>query len=157
MRCSHQNDIINGTKRLAQLEHNYRGKRPEMRPKHCVFDSRNGRIIMEYYLYNSLKMINQQSAARSTSSRKQHKIICQLRTNATVFFSQLAAANDQNSNGETRAPQQQQSTPSTPPIFLRRLSLLGEKNHPPRRYRDECMPLVSYRLLLQLRPSRGAA
>ena len=31
-------------------------------------------------------MINQQSAARSTSSRKQHKTICQLRTNATALF-----------------------------------------------------------------------
>ena len=49
MGCSNQNDIINGTKRLAQLEHNNCGKKPEMRPIHCVFDSRNGRIIMEYY------------------------------------------------------------------------------------------------------------
>ena len=35
--------------RLAQLEHNRREKKPEMRPKQCVFDSRNGRTIMEYY------------------------------------------------------------------------------------------------------------
>ena len=33
--------------RLAQLDFN-RGKKPEMRPKECVFDSHNGRIIMEY-------------------------------------------------------------------------------------------------------------
>ena len=50
MRCSTQNDIINGTKRLAQLEHSSQPwKKPEMRPKECVFDSRNDRIIMEYY------------------------------------------------------------------------------------------------------------
>ena len=35
--------------RLAQHEHNNRGEKPEMRPKQCVIDSRNGRIIMEYY------------------------------------------------------------------------------------------------------------
>ena len=34
--------------RLAQLEHNNRGKQPEMRPNECVFDSHNGRIVMEY-------------------------------------------------------------------------------------------------------------
>ena len=49
MRCSKQNDIIYRTKRLAQLEHNNRGKKPEMRPKQCVFASRNGRKIMECY------------------------------------------------------------------------------------------------------------
>ena len=43
--------MINGTERLAQLEHTNRGKMFERRPKHCVFDSRNGRIIMEYYNY----------------------------------------------------------------------------------------------------------
>ena len=36
--------------------------------------------------YNSLETINQQSATRSTSSRKQHKTICQLCTNATALF-----------------------------------------------------------------------
>ena len=35
--------------RLAQLEHKNHGKKPEMMPKQCVFDSRNGLIIMEYY------------------------------------------------------------------------------------------------------------
>ena len=35
--------------RLAQLEHNNRGKKTEMRTKQCVFDSRNGRMIMKYY------------------------------------------------------------------------------------------------------------
>ena len=34
---------------LAQLEHNNRGKKPEMMPKQCVFDSRNDRIIMKYF------------------------------------------------------------------------------------------------------------
>ena len=35
---------------LAQHEHNNCGKKPEMRPKQCVFDPRNnGRIVMEYY------------------------------------------------------------------------------------------------------------
>ena len=33
--------------RLAQLEHNNRGKRPEKRPKQCSFGSHNGRIIVE--------------------------------------------------------------------------------------------------------------
>ena len=35
--------------RLAQLEHNNRATKPEMKLKQCVFDSRDGRIIMEYY------------------------------------------------------------------------------------------------------------
>ena len=34
----------------------------------------------------ALEMINQQSPARSTSSRKQYKTICQLRTNTTALF-----------------------------------------------------------------------
>ena len=41
-----------------------------------------------------------------------------------------------------QAPQQQQSTPSTPHILTSPKSL-GEKNHPPMRYLDECIPLVS--------------
>ena len=35
-------------KRLAQLEHNNCGETHKMRPKYCVFDSRNCRIIMGY-------------------------------------------------------------------------------------------------------------
>ena len=47
---SEKNDIliINWPKRLAQLGHNNRGKNPELRPKHGVFDSNNGKKIMEY-------------------------------------------------------------------------------------------------------------
>ena len=34
---------------LAQHKHNNCGKTPEMKPKQCVFDSCNGRIVTEYY------------------------------------------------------------------------------------------------------------
>ena len=45
-------------------------------------------------------MINPQSAARNTSSsRKQNKNICQLRTTRSLAF-QITAANDQNDNGD---------------------------------------------------------
>ena len=82
-------------------------------------------------------MINQQSAARSTSSGKKHKIIlqnysndvscefdefrvnthvCELRT--SLFVSYVPTRPLQQMR---QAPQQQQSTPSTQPILLQRV------------------------------------
>ena len=86
-------------------------------------------------------MIDQQLAARSTSSRKQHNIIWQLRTN-TAAFPVDPAANDRNSNGgrgTTATTKQAFHSAYTSPK-----NLLREKNHPPMRYQDECMPLISY-------------
>ena len=68
-------------------------------------------------------MTNQLSAARSTSSRN----------NTKLFVAYVPTRPLQQ---RKRAPQQQQSTPSTPHILL-------QKNHPPMRYREECIPLVS--------------
>ena len=51
--------------RLAQLKQNNRGKRSEMGPKQCVFDSHNNRIIMEY-----LPAHNQLFVAYATQEKK---------------------------------------------------------------------------------------
>ena len=81
-------------------------------------------------------MINRQSVATSTSSRTQHTHICQLRTNTTAFDQQT-----------TKTAMEAGTTATTKHAFHMAYtspkSLLGEKNHPPLRYRDECMPLVS--------------
>ena len=86
-------------------------------------------------------MINQQSAARSTSSRKQHKTICQLRTTRPLFF-QLTAANDQNSNGGRGTTATTKHAPHV--VYTSPQSILGENNHQTLRCPDECIPLVSY-------------
>ena len=94
--------------------------------------------------------INQQSAARSASSMKQHKLICQL----TYQHDRLHLAGKRLQQ-RRQEPQQQQSTPSS------KESSRGKKtSNAYDAIRDECMPLTGFfrgycRLLL--RPSRGAA
>ena len=68
-------------------------------------------------------MTNQQSAARSTSNRKQHQITRQLRTYMAAFPVNRCKRLKQQRG---LAPQQQQSTPSIPLLFLPRV-LLGKR------------------------------
>ena len=87
-------------------------------------------------------MIIQHSAARSTSSRKQHKIICQLRTNTTAFFSSWPRQTTETAT-ERQGHHSNNKAPLPHHQYFSIESSRGEKNHPPRRYRDECVPLVS--------------
>ena len=82
-------------------------------------------------------MINQQSEAKSTSSTKQHKRICQLRTNTTACTS---PANDY-SNGV-----RDQSNNKAPSIllFFGGVSWTEEHNKKRMRYRDECMSFTGF-------------
>ena len=82
-------------------------------------------------------MINQQSAARSTSSTKQRKHIYLSVTYQHDRLHLTGKRLQQRGPG----PQQQQSTP---PILLQRV-FSGEKNNEKTmRYRDECMPLTGF-------------
>ena len=108
-------------------------------------------------LHISPEMINQQSAARSTSSKKQHKCIYIYSNDVSSEFDEVRVDTHilqttyYNIDGPplfvsyvpTRPLQQRRHnnkarfhTPYTSPK-----SLLVEKNHPPMQYRDECMPM----------------
>ena len=68
-------------------------------------------------------MINQQSAARSTSNTKQHKLICQLRTNTTAC---TRPAND-HSNGVRDHSNNKARHPHTAYIISPKSPLGGKK------------------------------
>ena len=99
-------------------------------------------------------MVNQQSAARSTPNKKQHKLICQLRTNTTASS---RPANGQNSNRGRHHSNNKARLPHR--LYFPKEFCRGKE--PP----ADAIPgrmhatvfFRGYRLLLLIRPSCGAA
>ena len=82
------------------------------------------------------------SAARSTSSAEQHKLICSYVPTRALA---LGPAND-HSNGVRDHSNNKARHPHTAPIYMyvSPNSFVGGKEHQTMRYRDECMPPLVY-------------
>ena len=81
-------------------------------------------------------MINQQSGARSTSSRKQHKTFVSYVPTRPLALDRHTTTATETGTTATTTMHTLHSAYTSPK------SLLGKKNHQTMRYRDECMPLV---------------
>ena len=107
-------------------------------------------------LYNSLEIITQQSAARGTSSRKQHQAISQLRTNTTALFPVY--------RGERPNQQRRQRHHSNNKARLPRRLYFSTEYSRGKQPTNDAIPgrmratgfFRGYCLLLTIRPSRGA-